>query len=90
MHLTPTEITFLADSFAKTNPMSPFVNNKKELTGTEAQTLEEKGIFSQEVAESFRENILSRGGSEHPKVLYRRFRGQDATIDALMKRDGIK
>lgn len=46
MHLTPTEITFLADSFAKTNPMSPFVNNKKELTGTEAQTLEEKGIFS--------------------------------------------
>ena len=51
---------------------------------------EENGIFSQEVAESFRENILSRGGSEHPKVLYRRFRGQDATIDALMKRDGIK
>ena len=51
---------------------------------------EENGIFSQEVAASFRENILSRGGSEHPKVLYRRFRGQDATIDALMKRDGIK
>ena len=51
---------------------------------------EEKGIFSQEVATSFRENVLSRGGSEHPKELYRRFRGQDATIDALMKRDGIK
>ena len=50
---------------------------------------EEKGIFSQEVAASFRENILSRGGSEHPKELYRRFRGQDATIDAMMKRDGI-
>ena len=50
---------------------------------------EEKGIFSQEVASSFRENILSRGGSEHPKELYRRFRGQDATIDAMMKRDGI-
>ena len=50
---------------------------------------EEKGIFSQEVATSFRENVLSRGGSEHPKELYRRFRGQDATIDALMKRDGI-
>ncbi len=45
MHLSPTEITFLADSFAKTNPMSPFVNNKQEPTGTEAQTLEEKGIF---------------------------------------------
>ena len=51
---------------------------------------EENGIFSQEVAASFRENILSRGGSEHPKELYRRFRGQDATIDAMMKRDGIK
>jgi peptidyl-dipeptidase Dcp len=50
---------------------------------------EEKGIFSQEVASSFRENILSRGGSEHPKELYRRFRGQDATLDAMMKRDGI-
>ena len=51
---------------------------------------EENGIFSQEVATSFRENILSRGGSEHPKELYRRFRGQDATIDAMMKRYGIK
>ncbi len=50
---------------------------------------EEKGIFNQEVATSFRENILSRGASEHPKELYRRFRGQDATIDAMMKRDGI-
>ena len=51
---------------------------------------EENGIFSEEVAASFRENILSRGGSEHPRELYRRFRGQDATIDAMMKRDGIK
>ncbi len=51
---------------------------------------EEKGIFNEEVATSFRENVLSKGGSEHPKELYRRFRGQDATIDAMMKRDGIK
>lgn len=50
---------------------------------------DEKGIYNQEVATSFRENILEKGGSEHPKELYRRFRGQDATIDALMKRDGI-
>lgn len=50
----------------------------------------EKGIFSTEVAQSFRDNILSRGGSEHPAVLYRRFRGQDPTIDALLKRNGIK
>ena len=51
---------------------------------------EEKGIYNQHVAESFRKNILEKGSSEHPKVLYRRFRGQDATIDAMMKRDGIK
>ena len=51
---------------------------------------EENGIFSEEVATSVRENVLAKGGSEHPKELYRRFRGQDATIDALMKRDGIK
>ena len=63
---------------------------ERELGSRFAALFEENGIFSQEVAESFRENILSRGGSEHPKVLYRRFRGQDATIDALMKRDGIK
>ena len=50
---------------------------------------EEKGIFNEEVATSFRENILEKGSSEHPKELYRRFRGQDATIDAMMKRDGI-
>lgn len=51
---------------------------------------EEKGIYNQEVATSFRKNILEKGSSEHPKELYRRFRGQDATIDAMMKRDGIK
>ncbi len=51
---------------------------------------EEKGLYSEEVATSFRKNILEKGGSEHPKELYRRFRGQDATINALMKRDGIK
>lgn len=49
----------------------------------------EHGIFNQEVAQSFRDNILSRGGTEHPAVLYRRFRGQDPTIDALLKRNGI-
>lgn len=49
----------------------------------------EKGIFSQEVAQSFRDNILSKGGTEPPMVLYKRFRGQEPTIDALLKRNGI-
>ena len=50
---------------------------------------DEKGIYNETVATAFRRNILEKGSSEHPKVLYRRFRGQDATIDAMMKRDGI-
>ena len=51
---------------------------------------QEKGIFNQEVATSFRENILSKGGTEHPMTLYKRFRGQEPSIDALLKRNGIK
>lgn len=50
----------------------------------------EHGIFDRETADSFRNNILTRGGTEDPAVLYRRFRGHDATIDALLKRDGIE
>lgn len=49
----------------------------------------EKGIFNTETAQSFRDNILSKGGTEHPMTLYKRFRGQEPTIDALLKRNGI-
>lgn len=49
----------------------------------------ENGIFNRNVAESFRTNVLSRGGTEHPMTLYTRFRGQAPTIDALLKRDGV-
>ena len=49
-----------------------------------------KGIFNREVAQSFRDNILSKGGTEHPMVLYRRFRGGEPSIRALLKRSGIK
>ena len=48
------------------------------------------GLFNKEVANSFRENVLSKGGTEHPMTLYKRFRGQEPSIDALMKRNGIK
>lgn len=50
----------------------------------------QKGIFNKEVAGSFRSNILSKGGTEHPMTLYKRFRGQEPTIDALLIRNGIK
>lgn len=50
----------------------------------------EHGIFDKATADSFRKNVLEKGGTEHPSVLYRRFRGKDASIDALLERDGIK
>jgi len=49
----------------------------------------EHGIFDPATAESFRSNVLMRGGTEQPDELYRRFRGHDASIDALLRRDGI-
>lgn len=48
-----------------------------------------EGIFNQSTAQRFRDNILSRGGTEHPMTLYKRFRGQEPTIDALRERDGL-
>ena len=48
------------------------------------------GIFDQKTAQSFRDNILSRGGTENPMTLYKRFRGGEPTIDALLRRNGIK
>lgn len=49
----------------------------------------ENGIFDPATAKSFRENVLEKGGTENPAILYRRFRGQEPSIDALLKRDGI-
>jgi peptidyl-dipeptidase Dcp len=48
------------------------------------------GIFNTTTAQRFRDNILSKGGTEHPMTLYQRFRGQAPTIDALLHRNGIK
>ena len=48
------------------------------------------GIFDQKTAQRFRDEVLSKGGTEHPMTLYKRFRGGEPTIDALLKRNGIK
>ena len=50
---------------------------------------QERGIFDQKTATSFRKNILEKGGTEPPMELYKRFRGSEPSIEALMKRDGI-
>ena len=47
------------------------------------------GIFNREVAKKFRENILERGGTEHPMELYKRFRGQEPDVGALLRRAGL-
>ena len=49
----------------------------------------EKGITNKETASSFRKNILEKGGSEHPRTLYLKFRGKEPKIDALLKRSGL-
>ena len=50
---------------------------------------QEKGLFNKEVADSFRKNILEKGGTEHPMVLYKRFRGCEPSVEALLKRNGV-
>nr|WP_314897482.1 M3 family metallopeptidase [uncultured Flavobacterium sp.] len=50
---------------------------------------QECGIFNKEVATKFKENVLSKGGTEHPMILYKRFRGQEPKPEALLKRAGL-
>ncbi|WP_281633948.1 M3 family metallopeptidase [Flavobacterium luteolum] len=49
----------------------------------------ENGIFNEEIAKKFKDNVLSKGGTEHPMILYKRFRGQEPKPEALLKRAGL-
>ncbi|HEY4756729.1 MAG TPA: M3 family metallopeptidase, partial [Ignavibacteriaceae bacterium] len=53
------------------------------------EAFEEKGLFDHATALSFRKNILEKGGSEDPMELYKRFRGREPKVDALLKRRGL-
>jgi peptidyl-dipeptidase Dcp len=53
------------------------------------EAFKETSLFDSETASSFRENILARGGTEDPMVLYKRFRGREPSIDPLLKRSGL-
>ncbi|MBA4240678.1 MAG: peptidase M3 [Sphingobacteriaceae bacterium] len=53
------------------------------------EAFKEKGIFNQEVASAFYKNVLSAGGSEHPSILYKKFRGREADPKALLRRSGL-
>lgn len=54
------------------------------------ELFKQKGIFDKATAESFRKNILEKGGTEDPMVLYKRFRGAEPTIEPLLKKRGLK
>ncbi len=49
----------------------------------------EKGIFNKEIATKFKEHVLSKGGTENPMVLYKRFRGAEPKVEALLERAGL-
>ncbi|MBF4984907.1 M3 family metallopeptidase [Nonlabens mediterrranea] len=53
------------------------------------EVFKEKGIFDKSTATSFKDHILSKGGTENPMLLYKRFRGSEPKIDALLKRAGL-
>lgn len=53
------------------------------------ELFKEKGIFDRETATSFKDHVLSKGGTENPMLLYKRFRGSEPNTDALLKRAGL-
>ncbi len=53
------------------------------------ELFKERGLYDRKTADAYKNEILSRGGSEHPKILYKRFRGRDADPDALLRREGL-
>jgi peptidyl-dipeptidase Dcp len=54
------------------------------------EAFKETDLFDQKTAKAFRENILEKGGTEDPMVLYKHFRGAEPNVDALLKRKGLK
>lgn len=53
------------------------------------ELFEQEGLYNREIAKKYRDEILSKGGSEEPEILYKRFRGRDADPDALLRREGL-
>ncbi|WP_421919388.1 M3 family metallopeptidase [Marinifilum sp.] len=54
------------------------------------EAFKENGIYDKATANAFRENVLEKGGSDHPMNLYLKFRGKEPSIDPLLKRSGLK
>lgn len=54
------------------------------------ELFEQKGLYNQDIAQKFIDEVLSKGGSEKPEILYKNFRGRDADPDSLLRREGLK
>ena len=53
------------------------------------EKFKEDGIFNEDTASSFRNNILSKGNTDHPMNLYKKFRGREPQVDALLRKGGL-
>lgn len=53
------------------------------------ELFQKRGLYDKDTADAFKREVLSKGGTEHPSVLYKRFRGRDADPDAVLRREGI-
>ena len=68
----------------------PYIYKWAEVLDADAfEAFKENGVFNRDVADRFRENILEKGGSDHPMNLYKKFRGSEPSVDALLKRGGL-
>ena len=83
--------TVIADLNARMDELeSMAVVSKAEVLDADAfEFFLEKGIFNKEVASKFKDNVLSKGGTEKPMQLHKRFRGKEPKPDALLKRAGL-
>ncbi len=76
--------------FQEVTPQATIAKWAEVLDADAFSLFKQNGIYDRKTATSFKENILMKGGTEHPTVLYKRFRGKELTIDALLERNGIK
>ena len=84
--LSDTNIKF---TLAVTGGPSGFTHTPELLEADSFEKFKENGIFNKETANSFRNNILSKGNTEHPMNLYVKFRGREPKVDALLKKSGL-
>ena len=66
------------------------IRSEELLAEQKFEAFKEHGVFDKNTADSFRKNILEKGGTEDPMTLYRGFRGADPSLEPLLKNRGLK